>query len=69
MIEAPAIQENDRVSPAGISLRPGGTFAVYDVMRTGPGELAYPVPWAETAATDFSAPSVNWSVGFFRRLK
>jgi SAM-dependent methyltransferase len=43
---------------AGVAraLRPGGTFAVYDVMRTGPGDLAYPVPWAETAATDFSAP-------------
>jgi SAM-dependent methyltransferase len=42
---------------AGVAraLRPGGTFAVYDVMRTGPGELAYPVPWAETPATDFSA--------------
>nr|WP_246206261.1 class I SAM-dependent methyltransferase [Propylenella binzhouense] len=34
-------------------LRPGGTFAVYDVMRTGAGELAFPVPWAETA--DLSA--------------
>jgi SAM-dependent methyltransferase len=37
-------------------LRPGGVFAVYDVMRAGSGELAYPVPWAETPATDFSAP-------------
>lgn len=31
-------------------LRPGGTFAVYDVMKTGDGELAFPVPWAETPA-------------------
>lgn len=30
-------------------LRDGGTFAVYDVMRVGDGELNYPVPWAETA--------------------
>jgi SAM-dependent methyltransferase len=30
-------------------LRRGGVFAVYDVMRTGEGELAYPVPWAEHA--------------------
>lgn len=37
-------------------LRAGGAFAVYDVMRVGPGDLAYPVPWAETAATDFSVP-------------
>lgn len=31
-------------------LRPGATFGIYDVMRTGPGELAYPVPWAATAS-------------------
>ncbi len=30
-------------------LRDGGTFAVYEVMRTGEGDLAFPVPWAETA--------------------
>jgi len=30
-------------------LRPGSVFGIYDVMRTGPGELAYPVPWAATA--------------------
>lgn len=29
-------------------LRAGGTFAVYDVMQTGGGDLAFPVPWAET---------------------
>jgi SAM-dependent methyltransferase len=41
-------------------LKPGAVFAVYDVMRTGPGDLAYPVPWAETAATDFSAPPADY---------
>ncbi len=42
---------------AGVArvLKPGGVFMVYDVMRTGPGDLIYPVPWAQTAATDFSA--------------
>jgi len=30
-------------------LMPGGTFGIYDIMRVGPGELAYPVPWAATA--------------------
>lgn len=34
-------------------LRPGSCCGIYDVMRTGPGELAYPVPWATTA--DLSA--------------
>jgi ubiquinone/menaquinone biosynthesis C-methylase UbiE len=29
-------------------LRPGAVFGIYDVMRTGEGELAYPVPWAAT---------------------
>jgi ubiquinone/menaquinone biosynthesis C-methylase UbiE len=27
-------------------LRPGSVFGIYDVMRTGPGDLAFPVPWA-----------------------
>lgn len=34
-------------------LRPRSFFGIYDVMRTGPGDLAYPVPWATTA--DLSA--------------
>ena len=34
-------------------LRPGGVFAIYDVMRTAEGELAYPVPWAVTPETSF----------------
>jgi len=36
-------------------LKPGGAFAIYDIMRTGDGELDYPVPWAATAATSFVA--------------
>ena len=32
-------------------LRPGGVFGIYDVMRTGEGELVYPVPWAATSQT------------------
>jgi ubiquinone/menaquinone biosynthesis C-methylase UbiE len=33
---------------AGRVLRDSGTFAVYEVMRTGDGDLTFPVPWAET---------------------
>ncbi len=29
-------------------LRPGASFGIYDLMRKGEGELAYPVPWAPT---------------------
>lgn len=36
-------------------LRPGGVFAVYEVMRTGEGELDFPVPWAMDATTSFLA--------------
>ena len=34
-------------------LRPGGAYGIYDVMRTGPGVLTFPLPWAVTA--DLSA--------------
>jgi SAM-dependent methyltransferase len=34
-------------------LVPGGRFGLYEVMRTGDGEVGYPVPWATVAATSF----------------
>jgi SAM-dependent methyltransferase len=34
-------------------LKPGGAFAIYDVMRTGAGELAFPLPWASEPGTSF----------------
>lgn len=38
-------------------LKPGAVYGVYDIMRTGAGELDFPVPWAATRATSFvSAP-------------
>lgn len=36
-------------------LRPGGTCGVYDVMRSGEGEIDFPVPWASAPATSFLA--------------
>lgn len=35
-------------SEAARVLRPGAVFAVYDVMRSNDGELAFPLPWATT---------------------
>ncbi len=35
------------------ALRPGGFFAVYDVMRTGPAPIAFPVPWSSAPETSF----------------
>ena len=44
-------------------LKPGGVFCVYDVMRSGEGDLPYPMPWAQTAVTSFvEAPAT------YRRL-
>ncbi|WP_162243906.1 class I SAM-dependent methyltransferase [Aurantimonas sp. Leaf443] len=41
-------------------LKPGGTFAVYDVMLTGEGAPTYPVPWAETADLSHLAPPAHY---------
>lgn len=35
------------------ALRPGGFFAIYDVMRVGAGNIAFPVPWSSTPETSF----------------
>ncbi|WP_050931090.1 class I SAM-dependent methyltransferase [Aestuariivita boseongensis] len=31
-------------------LKPGGLFAIYDVMQVGPGEMDFPAPWASDAS-------------------
>ena len=36
-------------------LLPGAKFGVYDVMRTGSGDLSFPKPWATMATTSFVA--------------
>jgi ubiquinone/menaquinone biosynthesis C-methylase UbiE len=41
-------------------LGPGSVFGVYDVMRIGAGELAFPVPWARTADSSFVAAADDY---------
>jgi len=36
-------------------LKPGGLFAIFDLIRTGEGPIRYPVPWALTEETSFVA--------------
>lgn len=46
------IEEKDKLAAeVARVLRPGSAFGIYDVMRTGPGDLTYPVPWAASAKT------------------
>ncbi len=41
-------------------LRPGGVFAIYDVMRTGPGDLVFPLPWSTVVDTSFVEPAETY---------
>jgi ubiquinone/menaquinone biosynthesis C-methylase UbiE len=42
-------------------LRPGSTFAVYDVMEGAePGPLTFPLPWSSVAETSFVAPRAEY---------
>jgi SAM-dependent methyltransferase len=47
-------------SEVGRVLRSGSLFGIYDVMRTGDGELAYPVPWATTAESSAVAEPAQY---------
>lgn len=41
-------------------LKPGGTFAIYDVLQgPNPASIEFPVPWATTADTSFLASSAE----------
>jgi MPBQ/MSBQ methyltransferase len=42
-------------------LVPGGRFGLYEHMRAGSGELAYPLPWAEDARSSFLETVENYS--------
>jgi ubiquinone/menaquinone biosynthesis C-methylase UbiE len=41
-------------------LKSGAAFAIYDVMRTGSGELSFPVHWAATPETSFVASAAEY---------
>jgi hypothetical protein len=41
-------------------LRPNSRFGIYDVMRTGDGELMYSVPWAATPDMSMLAAPVHY---------
>ena len=42
-------------------LRPGGGFAVFDVMRVGPGTLAFPMPWIADPEASFVAEPKDYA--------
>ncbi|TPK79794.1 methyltransferase domain-containing protein [Mesorhizobium sp. B2-4-18] len=48
------------MSEAARVLKPGGVFAVYDVMRLKDGALAYPLPWASDATISFVATPADY---------
>jgi SAM-dependent methyltransferase len=50
-------------------LKQGGTFAVYDVMKVGDGELSYPVPWAASRETSFVTSVAEYRRGLVPQLQ
>ena len=44
-------------------LNPNGIFAIYDVMRIGPGDFNFPVPWASARSESFVAPAAEYREG------
>lgn len=44
-------------------LKRDGRFAIFDIMRTGEGDLAFPVPWAPSEATSFVATPDEYRQG------
>lgn len=43
-------------------LKPGATFGIYDIMQTGDGEIAFPVPWASEESMSFLATSEHYKL-------
>lgn len=44
------------------TLKPGGRFALFDIMRNGAGEISFPVPWSSTVRTSFVVPPQDYRV-------
>ena len=45
-------------------LKPGGIFAIYDVMQVGPGKMDYPAPWASSEEQSALAPPATYEAAF-----
>lgn len=41
-------------------LKPGAAFGIYDIMRTGEGDMAFPLHWAASADTSFVVPPLAY---------
>lgn len=41
-------------------LTPAGSLHVYDIMRTGPGVIPHPMPWASDETTSFVRPQADY---------
>lgn len=41
-------------------LKPGGKFAIFDILRTGNAPIIYPVPWASSEETSFVADKQSY---------
>lgn len=41
-------------------LKPGGLLGIYDIVRTGPGDIAYPLPWAAGPRESALAPLARY---------
>lgn len=52
--------KNALFAEAARVLRAGARFGIFDVMRTGDGELPYPLPWASTADSNAIASPAQY---------
>lgn len=56
------IRDKDRVfSEVARVLRPGGVFAVYDIMKMGGEEPEFPLPWSSVPEWSFVQPPMAYS--------